>query len=45
MNEVLLVKEGKNIDYEAKVQAKCIAAIPKPPKQEVIDRHKSRMTQ
>lgn len=43
MKDVLLVKGGQHIDYEPVIQAKCIAPIPKPPKQEVIDRHKSRM--
>ena len=43
MKDVLLVKEVKYIKYKPVKQAKCIAPIPKPPKQEVIERHKTRM--
>ena len=44
MEDVLACKEGKKLKkYKPPKQAKCIAPTPKPPKQEVIDRHKSRM--
>lgn len=45
MEDVLACKEGKKLKkYKPAKQAKCIAQTPKPPKQEVIDRHKSRLS-
>ena len=43
--EEVLTKESQNLDYRYMpvVQVRCIAPIPKPPKQDVIARHKSRM--
>lgn len=38
MQDVLVkVRQNVNYDYKPTVQAKCIAPIPKPPKQEIID--------
>ena len=43
MNDVLLTKQGHNFDYQPVMQAKCIAPIPRPPKEDVIQRHQSTM--
>ena len=44
MQDVIEIQEGKlTIDYNTARQKKCIAPIPKPPKQEVINRHITRM--
>ena len=43
MNDVLLTKQGHNFDYQPVIQAKCIAPIPRPPKEDVIQRHQSTM--
>ncbi|XP_028414363.1 uncharacterized protein LOC114537519 [Dendronephthya gigantea] len=46
MNDVILYKEGKKkIKYKPTTQAKCIAPTPKPPKQDVIEQHKTRLNQ
>jgi ribonuclease HI len=37
MNDVILCKKGKKFEYKPKIQAKCIAPTPKPPKQDVIE--------
>ena len=43
MKDVLKIKEGKKIKYQPVPQAQNISIIPKPPKQEVIAQHKTRM--
>ena len=45
MNDVLLTKQGHNFDYQPVIQAKCIAPISRPPKEEVIQQHQSRMAE
>ena len=44
-NDVLLTKQGHNFDYQPVIQAKCIAPISRPPKEEVIQQHQSRMAE
>ena len=41
MNDVILCKKGKKIKYKPKIQAKCIAPTPKPPKQDIIEKRLS----
>ena len=43
MNDVILCKKGKKFTYKPTAQAKCIAPTPRPPKKDVIDKHKTRM--
>ncbi len=43
MKDVLKIKEGKKMKYKPVAQAQNISTIPKPPKQEVIAQHKTRM--
>jgi hypothetical protein len=42
MNDVILCKKGKQFKYKPKIQAKCIAPTPKPPKQDVIEKRISK---
>ena len=42
MNDILLTKQDIT-DYQPVIQANCIAPIPRPPKEEVIQRLQSRM--
>ena len=45
MERVLQCKKGKKLKkYNPAKQAQCIASIPKPSKQEVIEQHKSRLS-
>lgn len=43
MKDVLKIKEGKKMKYQPVAQTQNISTIPKPPKQEVIAQHKTRM--
>ena len=43
MKDVLKIKVGKRMKYQPVAQAQNISTIPKPPKQEVIAQHKTRM--
>ena len=38
MNNVILCKKGKKFKYKPKIQAKCIAPTPKPPKHDIIEK-------
>ena len=41
MNDVILCKKGKKFKYKPKIQAKCIAPTPRPPKQDIIEKRLS----
>ena len=43
MESVIKLGEGEIIDYRPAIQKRCIASTPKPLKQDVIDKHKSRL--
>ena len=43
MESVIKLGEGENSDYRPAIQKKCIASTPKPLKQDVINKHKSRL--